>query len=371
MLASYNPDIGAVTFLSIPRDLYVNYGSWRTGKINGMYRNKYISNNDDGEVAAWFLRQKVEEITGISIPYYAMVDFDGFVEFIDYLEGIEVDVPYTLHDTSYPWPNDSYVTFHVDEWIQQFDGEMALKYARSRKSTSDFSRALRQQQIIEWVIEKVLSQLSITKIDYVNKVYDEWMKIFHTNISLKHMLWLLKYVDKEKRYFSYVYTAECDYRYLATAEPGCVLNYADRSLFGWMAVMLPDGATPSNISYYRKTQDFAFWVVHNQAFLMESAPIYVYNAIDTQKARNEWYNINGVAWWLAVDLKAKWFLIEDILNAEEPSDLTYIHVPWTWSYVDTIETLRAFVDFEEVIVSEDFATWWVSVVLWNDYLTKL
>lgn len=371
MLASFNPQLGAVTFLSIPRDLYVNYGDGRTGRINGVYRAAYNANEKSQEAGARALADKIWEITGIDIPYYAMVDFDGFVEFIDYVGGVEVDVPYALHDTSYPGPNDSYVTFTMEPGIQQLDGETALKYARSRKSTSDFSRALRQQQIIEWIVQKILSQLSITRIDYLNDVYEQGMKILFTNISLKQLLWLLQYMDVEKRFFSYVYSAACDTRYFNTAEPGCVLYFASKEAFGGASAILPDGATPGNLSYYRHTQDFAFRVVHNQAHLMEGAQIYVYNGIDKTAAKAKWYAVNGVAGQLAIDLKLKGFLVDDIYNTEAPVAETKIYVPRTWSYQQTIETLSAFVDYVSVEVSDAYGTGGVSIVLGDDYLNKL
>lgn len=149
MLASFNPKLGAVTFLSIPRDLFVSYGNGYATRINSVYRNTYLANDNSSEIGATTLADEVTEVTGIEIPYYVMVDFDGFVEFIDELGGIEVDVPSTISDPYYPGPNDSYTTFRIDRGLQTLDGDTALKYARSRKTTSDGDRSLRQQQIIK------------------------------------------------------------------------------------------------------------------------------------------------------------------------------------------------------------------------------
>ncbi|NIV34370.1 MAG: LytR family transcriptional regulator, partial [Anaerolineae bacterium] len=85
----------------------------------------------------------------------------AFVEIIDTLGGIEVDVPKRLHDTRYPdpRPGDPYAfkTIHFDPGPQQMNGTRALEYARSRMSTSDFDRAKRQQQVVLAIREKVLS----------------------------------------------------------------------------------------------------------------------------------------------------------------------------------------------------------------------
>ncbi|USN55420.1 MAG: LCP family protein [Candidatus Peribacteria bacterium] len=83
MLASFNPSLNATTFLSVPRDLYVTIKTGYDSKINGLYRNKYLSNDNDTDAAALALADKVTEITGVPIQYYVLVNFDGFVELID------------------------------------------------------------------------------------------------------------------------------------------------------------------------------------------------------------------------------------------------------------------------------------------------
>ncbi len=83
MLASFDPDKGTVTFLSIPRDLYVAFGRGASSRINSLYRSMYLEGEEDHELGISSLLDKVTEITGVPVQYYAMVDFDGFVEFID------------------------------------------------------------------------------------------------------------------------------------------------------------------------------------------------------------------------------------------------------------------------------------------------
>ena len=48
------------------------------------------------------LADKLEEIMGLPISYYAMIDFNGFKNVIDTLGGIEINVPKTVHDVTYP-----------------------------------------------------------------------------------------------------------------------------------------------------------------------------------------------------------------------------------------------------------------------------
>jgi anionic cell wall polymer biosynthesis LytR-Cps2A-Psr (LCP) family protein len=60
------------------------------------------------------LSDKLEEMMGLSIHYYAMIDFAGFEKVIDTLGGIIIDVPSTLHDVTYPNGNGGYMTVHID-----------------------------------------------------------------------------------------------------------------------------------------------------------------------------------------------------------------------------------------------------------------
>ncbi|MDR0606777.1 MAG: LCP family protein [Candidatus Peribacteria bacterium] len=134
----------------------------------------------------------------MQIPYYATVDFTAFKSIIDTIEGIDIIVPETLHDTKYPngqrRPNDGYVTFHLDAGLQHLDGETALKYARSRHSTSDFSRSLRQQIIIMGIKDKLLA--SGLNLSTVPELYSQYKNYVNTNISLQEMLWSVQFIKQ-------------------------------------------------------------------------------------------------------------------------------------------------------------------------------
>ncbi len=370
ILASYNPKLKAVTFLSIPRDLYVQYAEGYGGRINAIYPITYSETKNDQDAAAKALTKKVTEITGIEIPYYITVDFDGFVSFIDYLEWIEVDVKETIHDTEFPGPNNSYVTFHIDPGVQMIDGETALKYARSRHTTSDFSRSRRQQQVVEWMIKRILGKFNLTNIGEMKSLYAVSQKVFKTNISLKQMIGMLKYMNDERQYFSYGYTADCDRIYLDETDGGCVLYYANRDDFGGAAVVLPQWWSASNLDYYKHTQDFAYRVIHDQERLLERAEVNVLNGIDTDAAKAAGYKINWIAFDVAMNLAINAFNIANIDNIDTPQAETVVYVPGDGRYPHTVETLRAFIDYVRVEANPAYGSG-VTVVLGDDYLKKL
>ncbi len=373
MIASFNPKLGTVTFLSVPRDLYVKINTGYYSRINGMYRSWYLQGKDSPtreEDAIFKLADKMTEISGLEIPYYMMIDFQGLVKLVDAVGGVEVEVKDTIHDTEYPGPNHSYTIFHLDQGKQLIDGETALKYARSRHSTSDFSRSYRQQQIIEGVMHKMLGSISLTQLGKVRDTYSLFTSMIETNIGVKQVLGLVGYLNKPIRFFSFVYSADCSTTVFAYATPGCVLYNANRDDFGGAATLLPQGANVSNISYYKHTQDFAFWVAHNQEFLLEAAPVRILNGIDADRAKKEGYNVNGVAGEAATNLKLKGFLIDDIKNASGFFDQTTVIVSETGAYAHTVELLHAFIDIPLEHVSPLYGSG-VTIVLGQDYLEKL
>lgn len=117
------------------------------------------------------------------------------------------------------------------------NGEKALQYARSRHSTSDFARSLRQQIILKAVFEKIKSQ-GITKL---RKVYEDYINMVKTNISLQEVLGMAKYMYKIDKVFSYGLTTECSTLNYIYSTPGCFLYTPAREAFNGASVMIPIG----------------------------------------------------------------------------------------------------------------------------------
>ena len=102
-----------------------------------------------GGQAAGFraLTGAIQQLVGVPIDGAIVVNLTGFVDLIDAVNGLWVDVPYTLYDQHYPSGNGS-ITVYVPAGCQKLDGTEALEYARSRHSSDDYSRMRRQQIVI-------------------------------------------------------------------------------------------------------------------------------------------------------------------------------------------------------------------------------
>lgn len=178
-----------LSLISIPRDLYVkNEPPIPSSRINEVYwsAKEHFKDSTQGLL---YTVQRVEELTELKIQYYVKINFNGFKEIIDILGGIDVDVQEAIYDPFYPkGETHLYEIFSISKGPHHMDGETALKYARSRETSSDFSRSSRQQQILYAIKEKAAQAdflLNKGKIqDLLTAVQDN----IETNLTTREIL---------------------------------------------------------------------------------------------------------------------------------------------------------------------------------------
>ena len=155
IVLSIDPKSGDTSMLSIPRDLWVPIPGYNfNAKINQAYGIGELRKYPGGGPA--LVKKTVASLIGYPIDYYVLVDFNGFKKLIDLIGGIEVCVPKTIHDEKFPTDDYGVETLHIEAGCQVMDGDLALKYARTRHVDSDYGRARRQQQVILAARDKVL-----------------------------------------------------------------------------------------------------------------------------------------------------------------------------------------------------------------------
>ena len=311
IIASINTEKGTMSMLSIPRDLRVKKPSGTYGKINSVFQDGFFGNWNDYEKAAPSILGKLTEITNIDLHYYAFVDFDGFEEFINSIGWIEIDVPEPIYDSQYPWENNSYITFSIDSGNQILDGATALMYARSRHSTSDFSRSRRQQEIIDWVMNKVISAKMLFSPGKIEDAYKNVTKFIHTNVTLDEMLRLVPFAKSIDHKSSWQ-IAVCWASRRDRTQPGCLLYTPPMEAMWWASTEIPVGATPANPSNYSVIHSFVKDVVLDVDTLAEKATIRVLNWLST--GTNKIIGNLPLANNIAVDFIKEWFIIFDVGN---------------------------------------------------------
>ncbi len=252
IVASVNPKTYQTALLSIPRDLYVQIpdtrqerGSLaspelgRSGpeaansytKINALY-TRSEDTDVSGKSGINDLKKTVSDITGLDINYYIALDFDGFRQIIDELGGVKIQVPKDIHDERYPGPNYSYETFDIKQGLYSFDGETALKYARTRHDEDDdFGRAYRQQQILEAARSKAFSLGTVLNIPEINRMLDTLGEHLRTDVGLDEINSFLDLVNKVDTHTTVNYV-------LDAGRPDSVMAVSHVSLGGVRAFIL-------------------------------------------------------------------------------------------------------------------------------------
>lgn len=179
MVATLNNDEKSVKLLSIPRDSYVYVPEFG-------YEDK-ITHAHTASTGVNSTIDTVEEMLNIPVDYYFELNFDAFIQIVDALGGIEVDVPYELDELD---ENDKR-TIHLEPGVQTVNGSEALALARTRHYDNDFKRGERQQMILEAIVEKATSVTSFTKYaSLLNAVGDNMT----TNMSFGEMQGLFIYL---------------------------------------------------------------------------------------------------------------------------------------------------------------------------------
>jgi len=153
ILATVYPPGPRIALLSIPRDLYVEIPDYGTSRIN----SAHFWGEDEAEGGGPALTmQTVAQNLGVAVHHYVRVDFDAFRATVDGVGGIDVVVEEPIVDNTYPTDDYSTIRIEIPAGPQHMDGEMALRYARSRHGSSDFDRASRQQQILIALARRLL-----------------------------------------------------------------------------------------------------------------------------------------------------------------------------------------------------------------------
>lgn len=189
MVAMIRPQEKKVALLSIPRDLFVRLpGSNSFTKLNAVNAYKENVKKGEGIIA---LGQKVEEITGLSIHYYARVDFTAFKQVIDKIGGVEVTIPVSFYDY---WHKISFPA-----GTELMNGDRALSYVRARyvegPEGGDFARAARQQHLLLAMREKIFSANTAFDVRAISGILDA----LGDNVATNFNLWEVKRIFEMAR----------------------------------------------------------------------------------------------------------------------------------------------------------------------------
>ncbi len=195
ILLTFDPLSNTAGMLSIPRDLWVPIPGFEYNKINTAYYLAEVYNLPGG--GPGLAVKTVEEFLGVPIHYYAQIDFQAFVDFIDHIHGIKItfDEPMLLDPRG---PNNSIT---VEPGIYTLPGELALAYVRARSTEgADFDRAQRQQKFIMAFRDRILEfDMMPTLVANAGKIYNDVAGGIHTNMIINEVIklaWSVLAIDR-------------------------------------------------------------------------------------------------------------------------------------------------------------------------------
>ncbi len=124
-LVGVNPALHKATILDIPRDTSAQIPGHGTDKVNAALAYGGLA----------LQAQTVAKLVGVDVPYAMTTDFDGFTALIDGVGGIDVNVPFPMHDT--------YSGAYFQPGVVHMNGQQALAFCRDRHDfpTGDLQRS--------------------------------------------------------------------------------------------------------------------------------------------------------------------------------------------------------------------------------------
>jgi LCP family protein required for cell wall assembly len=232
LLLTIDPVVQTAAALSIPRDLWVPIpmGENSTeGRINAAH---YF-----GELYDWpgggpgLAVDTVEYNLGVQIDYYARVDFQAFERLVDLIGGVRVYVEEEIWDPEYPDENYGFDPLHIPGGWQDFDGAMALKYARVRHGGSDYDRVRRQHNVLRAIFDKV------TRLDMIASLAPQAAGLWETfqdsvvvspDLSLTKIIALARLASEVDEANLGFYAIDQDYTVSWTTQEGQIVEIPQR-----------------------------------------------------------------------------------------------------------------------------------------------
>lgn len=191
MLTAIDLAAGSVSFLSLPRDLYVAIPNHGVGRINTAYAYGEQDQAGGGPAA---LIETIRYNLGLEVDYWARVDFADFRQLIDDLGGVQMVVDCAIQDWRLTEPDldpaveDNWAQFTLPVGVHTMDGDLALWYARSRRTSSDFDRGRRHQALLQSIWRRV-RELGLDS--QLTAVWPQLLELVDTNLPLDRALELL------------------------------------------------------------------------------------------------------------------------------------------------------------------------------------
>lgn len=180
MLVAFDDANKKMSIMSIPRDTITN-----TNRANKKINAAYVTHGKRIEA----LCEEVESVCGVYPDKYALVSVDGFVDLIDAIGGVEVDVPI---DMVYNDPTQN-LKINIKKGLQTLDGYDSMGFMRYRATYAegDLGRIKMQHTFVDAVIKKLLTPATFARIPELAEII---LDNVETDLTLGNEIWLGKHI---------------------------------------------------------------------------------------------------------------------------------------------------------------------------------
>lgn len=191
IIASYNVTDGAISLMQLPRDTYIDIGrgNHKVNSLLASFYNEAVRNKEEDPIAAALegLKGELEKIFCITLDYYAMLDLNGFVNIVDALGGVEVDVPFRMEY----WDPIQNLKIDLKPGLQTLDGDEAEQFIRYRDGyvEGDIGRVDAQKIFLSACLTKVKSNFNVSTI---TAIVEQAMQYVTTDIPLQDLIYYAK-----------------------------------------------------------------------------------------------------------------------------------------------------------------------------------
>ena len=158
MLLRADPNNKSISMLSFPRDLITPVWCGSTEYAAQRINQAYALCGSKGAL------DTVQKLTGLSINYLITVNFRGFIQVVDRVGGVWVDVDRRYYNRNVGTAATNYANIDLRPGYQRLKGRDALSYVRYRHTDSDLFRLARQQQFVKSLKQQISSNFSVWKI---------------------------------------------------------------------------------------------------------------------------------------------------------------------------------------------------------------
>ena len=188
IIASFNVTDGQISMMQIPRDTYIDVGrgNKKANSLLASFYNEALRQKaaDPMAYAIKGMEETFEKVFCITIDYYALMDLNGFVNIVDAMGGVEVDVPFNM---KYSDPIQG-LNINLKKGLQTLNGDQAEQFIRFRADyvEGDIGRVDAQKIFISACISKLKSSFNVTTISNIVKEVVEYVETDFPVLDIVH-----------------------------------------------------------------------------------------------------------------------------------------------------------------------------------------